>query len=168
MQVCTPYHVYETSGDKHIRELESLVLRITAPRGNEVKGKLRGSTDLRRHVKAQIRKRHDDIVSSIFGDARPERRAPARPRPKRAKSKVPMAGLIEHGWIQLRFTHRGAVHKALLAKNGSITLNGEVFTSPSLAAAKAAGKRAYNGWKAWKYKNRAGEWRYIDELRRRE
>jgi len=162
------FSVYETSGDKHIRELESLVLRITAPRGNEVKGKLKGSTDLRRHVKAQIRERHESIVSSIFGDARRQRRAPERARPEQTTHRFPMAGIIGHGWIQLRFTHHGTVHKALLAKNGTITFNGETFTSPSLAARKAAGKKAYNGWKAWKYKNEAGEWRYIDELRKKE
>ncbi|HUT33567.1 MAG TPA: hypothetical protein VNE39_08820 [Planctomycetota bacterium] len=162
------FSLYETSSDKHIRELEALVVRITEPRANQVKGKLQGSADLRKELEGRIRARNEDHLSQMFGHAKRERRqatpAPARP----AKSKLPMAGLIEGGWIQLRFTHRGTEHKALLAKNGTITFNGEVFASPSLAARKAAGKTAYNGWKAWKYKNQAGEWRYIDELRKKE
>jgi hypothetical protein len=159
------FSVYETSSDSHIRELESLVLRITEPRGNEVKGKLKGSMDLRRQMKAQVRERHDQIVSEILGDGRPERKRPKRKPKKQPEAANQLAGIVKWGVMHLRFWHRGKVHRALLRSDGRVRFGGELFTSPSLAAVRASGKKAYNGWKAWKYKNEAGEWRYIDELR---
>ena len=161
------FSVYETTGDHHIRELESLVLRITFPRGNEVKGKLAGSTDLRRSIKAKIRERHAEEIARIFDEGKRARRPSKRVAPQQPTSKNPLAGVVERRVMHLRFERRGTVHKALLRRDGRIRFKGDLFDSPSLAAARAAGKKAYNGWKAWKYKNAAGEWRFIDELRRK-
>lgn len=40
------FSVYLTRGDEHIKELESLVLRIASPKGNRVAGKFCGAVDL--------------------------------------------------------------------------------------------------------------------------
>jgi len=40
------FSVYLTQGDEHLKELESLVLRIAAPTGNRVAGKFIGARDL--------------------------------------------------------------------------------------------------------------------------
>jgi len=42
------FSVYLTIGDEHLKELESLILRIVKPKGNKVKGKFAKSQDLRR------------------------------------------------------------------------------------------------------------------------
>jgi hypothetical protein len=40
------FNVYLTQGDEHLKELESLVLRIASPKGNRIAGKFMGSRDL--------------------------------------------------------------------------------------------------------------------------
>ena len=44
------FSVYLTIGDSHLRELESLILRIVKPAGNKQKGKFAKSEDLRRRL----------------------------------------------------------------------------------------------------------------------
>lgn len=48
------FNVYLTQGDEHLKELESLVLRIASPRGNRIAGKFIGSSDLLRVFRKRI------------------------------------------------------------------------------------------------------------------
>lgn len=48
------FNVYLTQGDEHLKELESLVLRIASPRGNRTTGKFMGSSDLMRVFRRRI------------------------------------------------------------------------------------------------------------------
>jgi hypothetical protein len=48
------FSVYLTQGDEHLKELESLVLRIASPKGNRVAGKFLGSKDLLRVFRQRI------------------------------------------------------------------------------------------------------------------
>ena len=48
------FSVYLTRGDEHLKELESLVLRIASPKGNRVMGKFGGSSDLLRTFRQRI------------------------------------------------------------------------------------------------------------------
>jgi hypothetical protein len=48
------FSVYLTRGDQHLKELESLVLRIASPTGNRTTGKFSGSKDLRRVFRQRI------------------------------------------------------------------------------------------------------------------
>jgi hypothetical protein len=41
------FNIYLTQGDEHLKELESLVLRIASPKGNRISGKFLGSSDLK-------------------------------------------------------------------------------------------------------------------------
>ena len=61
------FSVYLTIGDEHIRELESLILRIVNPAGNKVKGKLRKAQNflskIRRDFTAQFRLEMKDLFT---------------------------------------------------------------------------------------------------------
>jgi GIY-YIG catalytic domain len=48
------FSIYLTVGDEHLRELESLVMRISTPKGNRQKGKFSRSEDLRRRFRRQV------------------------------------------------------------------------------------------------------------------
>ena len=48
------FNVYLTQGDEHLKELESLILRIASPSGNRVGGKFMASKDLRRGLRQRI------------------------------------------------------------------------------------------------------------------
>jgi hypothetical protein len=63
------FSVYLTQGDEHLKELESLVLRIAAPKGNRVTGKFIGARDLLpvfRHRIADSQKR--ELADITIGD----------------------------------------------------------------------------------------------------
>jgi hypothetical protein len=48
------FNAYLTQGDEHLKELESLVLRIASPAGNRLAGKFMGSKELRRAFRRRI------------------------------------------------------------------------------------------------------------------
>ena len=48
------FNFYLTQGDEHLRELESLVLRIASPKGNRITGKFMGSSDLLPNFRQRI------------------------------------------------------------------------------------------------------------------
>jgi len=68
--------------------------------------------------------------------------------------------------FKIRMDYKGRTINACVRSDGTINYAGEIYNSPSIAGARARGKRALNGWKAWKFKNSKGEWVYLDELRK--
>jgi hypothetical protein len=72
------FSVYLTIGDQHLKELESLVLRIVKPRGNEVKGKFAKSQDLRRKFAKDIRLIQREELDSLLGRVRIIEETPER------------------------------------------------------------------------------------------
>ena len=63
------FSVYLTIGDEHMKELESLILRIVRPRGNKEPGKFAKSENLRqelaRRIRAYERQRLDELLGRI-------------------------------------------------------------------------------------------------------
>jgi len=62
------FSVYLTVHDEHIRELESLILRITDPTGNKVKGKFTKSYNLIRKLNNSIREYDSEKRAELLGD----------------------------------------------------------------------------------------------------
>lgn len=63
--------------------------------------------------------------------------------------------------------YKGKRFEARVSISGIITYEGEQFTSPSLAAAKARNTRTCNGWTFWKFIDAKGEEVFIDVLRKK-
>ncbi len=61
------FSIYLTQGDEHLRELESLVLRIASPKGNRVSGKITASRDLYRVFKSRIVQSQRRELADITG-----------------------------------------------------------------------------------------------------
>ena len=61
------FSVYLTNDDQHIKPLESLLLRIAAPSGNRVTGKLAGAKDLQAPLKRSIRTATEDNLAVLLG-----------------------------------------------------------------------------------------------------
>jgi hypothetical protein len=170
------FSIYLTEGDEHLRELESLVLRIADPtKGNRATGKFIASEDLSRRFRRKLR----DYVKQ-FDDHDSWRKPPEeekRPKPKqrdRGSRKATLEGLSDRRF-HIRMKHRDKVYIAHVQRDGTITFAGDsaeprkfagrVFYSPSQAAVAVVGK-ARNGWRDWKFRNQAGEWVLLDRLRK--
>ena len=162
----THFSLYIIRKEDHIKEIESLVLRISYPKGNSVRGKLKQSKDLRPLLKRKIKEEQIIQLGGFFGG----KNRPFGKTKKRMKNKNgerPLQGLLK-GYQRIYCTYKGKDHRAKVLPNGVVELipSGKRFDSPSMAGIAVIKKKTINGWKLWKYKNKNGELVYIDTLRR--
>ncbi len=159
------FNVYLTIGDGHLRDLESLVLRIIKPPGNKQKGKFRGAENKRRSFAKEIRDRQRRELGELIGSVQERRRS--RPL-KTNDKKSARAILAEHinKPMKLHAVFKGVKIRATTRTDGWIYFEKKLYSSPSLAAAAACRRATCNGWVFWKYERAPGDWVLIDELRK--
>jgi len=155
------FSVYLTIGDTHLKELESLVLRIIKPKGNRQKGKFYKAESLRSRFSNDIRRQLQAEWKSVLGkSATREFIALA----EKDGGEAVLATYIK-GPIKLKAKFKGENIAARVRKDGTISLRGRRYSSPSLAA-EAVCKRASNGWMFWRYERAPGDWVKLDNLRK--
>jgi hypothetical protein len=161
------FSVYLTIGDTHMKELESLILRIIKPAGNRQKGKFPRSENLRPLLSRDITARERQRLESLFDSPPPERKPRKARRPaQRDAGRVPVLAEYTKKPLHLRAKYKGRAIKARVRRNGLVVLGGKRFTSPSLAAAAAVRRASCNGWTFWEYERAPGDWVRLDELRK--
>lgn len=156
------FSVYLTAHAEHIKEMESLLLRITMPSGNKQCGKFRQSECLLALVNRLLTEADADRRAALLGGtvARRRRRSKAR----KAKGSLALKGAVERG-ARLLAEHGGERYHAMLRPDGQLRYEGVLFTSPSSAARAAIGRTA-NGWSFWKYKDPELGWMPLNQLRK--
>jgi hypothetical protein len=158
------FSMYLTLNDSHIKELESLVLRIVRPDGNRQMGKFGRAENLQRRfariVRDDARDRLDDLLGRV-------RKPKARSVGRTLKRSTPVLAEYVTSSMRLRGRHKGKVVKARVLRNGIVSVGGVRFNSPSLAAKAACpGRGAVNGWHFWTFERGPGDWVRLNELRR--
>jgi hypothetical protein len=157
------FSIYLTVGDDHIKELESLVLRIVQPAGNRQGGKFAKAHNLRRDFSRRVRQDAAKHLSDLLGT---EAKLPVRTG---SRSNVKPAVLARYVTkpIRLRGRYKGNALKARVLRNGTILFARKRYQSPSMAAYAAIGRRrAVNGWHFWMYERAPGDWVRLTELRK--
>lgn len=162
------FSLYLVRKADHVRELESLILRVADPTGNATRGRLPRAEDLLTALDVNIRDVQEKQRRKLLGTKRPSpamnRKVGRRqPSPTREPALAPYVTKR----FKIRMEHEGRRIEARVRSDGTINYHGATYTSPSIAGARARGRKTLNGWKAWKYRNEQGEWVYIDELRRK-
>ena len=155
------FSVYITARDRHMKELESLILRIVDPKGNKQTGKFTRSNNLNSSLNQLMRDADADNRAELLGGNVAKRRG--KHKANTAQGKLSLAGMFPRR-TKLRGTGMGRKYTAWLRQDGRIKFNDESYDSPT-GAAKAALKRAQNGWVFWRYRKN-GEWTSLDSLRR--
>jgi len=163
----TRFSLYIIRKEEHIKEIESLVLRIAYPKGNSVKGKLKQSKDLRPLLKNKLVEEWERQLDGIIGGRKKLTGKSADRKIKASKAGRPLKGLLK-GYQRIYCTYKGKNHRAKVLPNGVVELmpSKKRFDSPSMAGMAVIKKKTINGWKLWKYKNENGELVYIDALRK--
>jgi hypothetical protein len=171
------FSIYITEGDEHLKELESLILRIVVPAGNRVKGKFMASEDLRKKFRHGLQASMSSKLDEMAGLFRP---AQARPVPRKAKPKTADAGnaalaALVTRRFHIRLHYRDKQYVAHVRTDGTIAfapesaeadrLKGKVFPSPSAAATAVTG-HSMNGWATWHFWSTAGDLVPLDALRK--
>jgi len=156
------FSVYLTADSTHIKELESLLLRLLNPEGNRQSGHLTGAKNLLPVLDRRLRDIDADHRATLLGGHVARRRLLSKVRHGGTSSAL--AGLSEHR-TPLRARYKGQLFRATLRKNGTIGFKGEIYTSPSAAARIIVGRHV-NGLWFWNYRNDAGEWVKLLSLKR--
>lgn len=155
------FSVYLTVDDAHIRPLEALMLRVSNPVGNAVKGRLRSAQDLVRTLKRRMDEYQRDETASLLGGRFVRHRRRSKTRATRGS--LVLARLVERP-MRLIGEYKGVEYKASLRRDGHISYSGKLYASPT-AAAKAAIGRGVRGWLFWHYRNSKGQWVRLSEIK---
>lgn len=166
----THFSLYIFRRESHIKELESLLLRIAYPEGNLQKGKLKGSINLKPKLKGLIKDRYKDDIKTWFDESKAVSKKTKKKGRKTKVRKVerPLRGVFSGGKV-IYATYKGKEYKAWVYGGGTIKIipSGKLFNSPSMAGISVTKKKTMNGWRFWKYKDKNGELVYIDQLRKK-
>lgn len=153
----------------HIKEIESLLLRIADPAGNKQRGRLQRATNLehklRRSMELCQRAELDEIFTRQLSTHTKSTGSKSAVRKKvstKRGANRPLKGIV--GGKRIYGTYKGTEFKAVVYYNGRIKLNGRFYDSPS-AAGVAACKRSTNGWIFWRVR-KDGELVKLSELRK--
>lgn len=158
------FSVYLTIGDSHLRELESLILRIVKPPGNKQKGKFAKSEDLRRSFTRDWYTEMRFKLGDLLGKS--PKAVPLLRAITKDDGRKPILAAYITGPMKLRAHHKGKTLRAFVRKSGRIRFGGKTFTSPSLAGQAAVHRVSCNGWVFWHYERAPGDWVPLDNLRK--
>jgi hypothetical protein len=163
----THFSLYIIRKENHIKELESLVLRIAYPKGNRQKGKLAGSKNIRPLLKEKLNAEWKRKRSEILDTKKPAKlkKKTKRRFTKTPKSDRPLKGVFSGGKV-IYATYKGKEYKAWVLANGGIKYNGQIYATPSAAGKAIITKGAVNGWNFWKYKDEKGNLVKLTEIRK--
>lgn len=88
----------------------------------------------------------------------------AEPEAKKSK-RTPGLASIQNRPDELVVTYKGTTHKATVNPDGTITVNGKTFNSPSRAGKEITG-REVDGWTFWSYEVEGEGLKKLDTLRK--
>ncbi len=157
------FSLYLTRDEKYLNELESLFLNIYKPKGNKVKGKLRGSTSLKKDLYKKAKEEALRSVDDMFGRDKKEKIQ------KTTKTTPQTNPLFIGHYIDkplfIKRTYKGVEYKAKLKPSGYVLHNGKEYSSPRAAAMAITNHRNMNGLIFWKYKDENGDWVPLKRLK---
>jgi hypothetical protein len=84
---------------------------------------------------------------------------------KKAGKRTPVLSSFEGAPTELVATYKGAEHKATVNPDGTITINGKTFNSPSRAGKEVTG-REVDGWTFWSYEVPGNGLKKLNALRK--
>lgn len=155
------FSVYLTVRDEHMKELESLILRIVTPSGNKLTGKFKRSQNLYPRLNVGMKDEDADERAQLLGGGVADRRR--KTKASRASRSRPLKDAVPRA-VRLRGKRAGWEYSATLRKDGTIHYGKRSFDTPNLAARAAVGKSC-NGWAFWKYRGSDGEWVALRNLK---
>lgn len=158
------FSVYLTIGDSHMKELESLLLRILKPPGNSQLGKFPRAENLRGRLRGDIRRIQKYEQEVLLGGSRTRSPCPDAIPTIRGKGGVALTDLAQRV-RRLRGIHSGRVIRATVLASGAVRVNGKRYASLS-EAARAVVRGPANGWDFWRFERAPGEWVRVRVLRR--
>lgn len=164
------FSVYLTIHSEHMRELESLLLRITDPLGNKQMGKFAKSENLAKRLIKDIKTIQDEERDQLIGreqkPPRPKRKTGLK---KRERGEPMLAPYMRADILQsnrLRAKYKGKILRAKVLKGGHLSFGGKRYESPTAAAQAAIDSGKRNGWSFWEFELSPGKWVPLGDLKK--
>ena len=154
------FSLYIIRKTEHIKELESLLLRIAYPQGNAIRGKLK-SENLRPYLKRQVKNRFLQDLHTLFDSEKTVHKA----RTAKHNDSALFKGSV-FARKRIRATYKGKVYKAIIHRDGQVEYKGRLFDSPSAAGKMIRGGKETNGWVFWKIKSESGRLVRLSSVRK--
>lgn len=161
------FSLYLVRKADHIKELESLILRIADPAGNSTKGRLRHAENLKKKLEKRIKTTQQAELSKLLGAqglGSKSKKVTRKKKPSNTDAKAALAPYISSRFI-IKAQYKGKTYKARVRSNGLINVNGDLYNSPSAAAKSIVDRGGINGWRFWAYKNENNEWVSLNNLK---
>jgi Restriction Enzyme Adenine Methylase Associated len=161
------FSIYLTIGDSHLKELESLLLRVIQPKpkGNTQSGRFASSENLHLKFKKDIKDLQAHELASLVG-GKELLKAKLRVAQAKIDTKVDLGRYLRgSSGLKLRAVYKGRTLSAKLRRDGQIRFRKKLYKSPSGAGVAAVGHRC-NGWRFWKFERAPGDWVSLKRLRR--
>ncbi len=152
------FSVYLTRGESHLKEMESLLIRVSKPPGNRQKAKFVRSEDLKRRFRRDVQRRQKQELDSIMGTD-----AKTAPRTQKTIGNS-LIDIYAAGIRSIRAKHKGQVFTARITRAGEIIFRKQKYKSPS-GAGQAVMGHSCDGWTFWNYRTSDGRWVRLTELR---
>jgi hypothetical protein len=166
----THFSLYIIRKVDHIKELESLLLRIAYPEGNSQKGKLKTSENLLPTLLERVEEAQERERDIIFKGSRlpviGEHNKQARKKTQGKADDKPLRGYFPGG-KRLYASWKGKDYKAWVFASGTIKFKGRLYDTPTGAAKVINGGKAINGWWLWRIKDDEGQLVRLKALRKR-
>jgi hypothetical protein len=159
------FSLYLVRETEHIKEIESILIRIADPAGNSKGGRLIGADNLKSQLEDSIKKDQEMQLNKLLGHKSSLNLHSAKQIQTKGKSgKIVSDAHDLRSGMKLSATYKGTQYSAVVRKSGKIEYNGKLYNSPSMAA-RAITKRSMNGWYFWRFKHANGEYVRLSTLR---
>ena len=156
------FSVYLTVDGQHLKELESLMLRVILPKpkGNKQSGKFAMSENLIRKFKKDIKDFQKNELGKLIG------LTTKLPKQIDGQAQDPLAEYVQRTGksLRLRAIYKGTTYRAFVQKDGIVRYKNRKYMSAS-AAGKAVIQRGCNGWAFWRYERAPGQWVRLSNMR---
>ncbi len=149
----THFSLYLVRTEDHIHEIESLLIRISNPKGNSIKPKGKASSAMLKKLKEMVKAKQKEELDKMFGT----KKAGKKVKKESASANRDLKGLVTNRTLLFK-VYKGKEYKAMLNPGGTINLGKRKFTSPTAAAKTIVDRKSVNGWKFWFIKDDNGDW----------
>lgn len=146
----THLSLYLVRKAERIHEIESLLIRITNPKGNRATPKGMASGKLLKKLREMIKAKQKQELNELFGGKK------ARQRQVKQRDRN-IEGLVSRR-TKITKTYKGKEYTAYLYPSGTITTGKKKFTSPTAAAKSIVKRPTVNGWSFWFIRDSNGDW----------
>jgi hypothetical protein len=148
----THFSLYLIRKADHISEMESLLIRIANPKGNQLRPRGKTNGTMLKNLKSMVVEKQKQELEEMFSV--PKRRGIKK---QFALMKKNLKGIVKRRTLLYR-EYKGKEYKALLTPGGIIKIGNKNFITPSAAAKMIVKSRTVNGWRFWNIKDPNGEW----------